>query len=32
MEELGTEAVVEVGTALVVGLDTRLEEDRLALD
>ena len=32
VDELGTEAVVEVGTALVAGLDTLLEEDKLELD
>lgn len=32
VEELGTAAVVEVGTVLVVGLDTLLVEDKLALD
>lgn len=32
VEELGTAAVVEVGTALVAGLDTLLVEDKLALD
>ena len=32
MEELGTAAVVAVGTALVVGLDKLLVEDKLALD
>jgi len=32
VEELGTEAVVEVGTAVVVRLDTPFAKDKLALD
>lgn len=32
VEELGTEAVVEVGTAVDVRLDTLFAKDKLALD